>query len=408
MPNWAVMQDRSRLRTGMREAPRPCGPDARPATGEVGLDRSGRNSPTGGEGTLPVHRVLVTVPDLRLPGGVTGLFNLLRLDADDSVAYFSVNFGVGRFRRLFLPYLYLGFLQRMVAVDVVHINPSLDAKSYFRDLIFCGIAKRIFSRRTIVYWHGWDERFARTLMSTRALRWLHAATFSRADVQIVLARTFAQDLRSLGVKGEILLESNVAAPVDRCNVERGADGEKGGPLKLLYISRITSGKGWDLALQSMAVLKARGVKDVHLTIAGDGDMLNEARQMARDLGLDNVEFLGYVVGAEKQQLFERCHVLFFPTCYPEGMPLVILEGMMHGMAVVTRRVGGIGDHVDDRCGMVTDSRRPEDFSDYIARLARDRAHLVHVARHNREWALVHFSPERLIARLRKAYEGVAE
>ena len=374
--------------------------------GERGVRRLGGSSPAGCNSSGSAVRVLVTVPDMRLPGGVTGLFKQLRLDSDKNVEYFSINFGVGRLRKLFLPYLYLRFALKVASFDVVHINPSLDAKSYFRDMVFCWISKRLFFRRTIVYWHGWDERFAQMLMSTNLSRWLHSVTFSYADVHIVLAKSFGRDLRNLGVHGEVLMESNVASEVRACNVGRSADRETSSCLKLLYISRITDGKGWDIALQSMAVLRGRGINDVHLTIAGDGDRLDVARKLAADLGLRNVEFCGYVAGPEKELLFENSHVLFFPTCYPEGMSLVILEAMMHGMAVVTRRVGGIGDHIDDQCGLVTDSKKPEDFSDYITLLASDRALIVNIARHNRRWALDHFAPERLVARLWQLYRGV--
>lgn len=385
---------------------RPHSTDGESSKFEAGGRRSRGHSPKGRNGSSSPIRVLVTVPDLRLPGGVTGLYNQLRLDLEENLEYFSINFGVGRFKALFLPYLYVRFCRKVSAIDVVHLNPSLDPKSYFRDMVFCVIAKRLFSRRTIVYWHGWDGQFAHKLLSVKLLKWLHSATFSYADVHMVLARSFERDLRSLGVQGDILLESNVASRVDGCDVGRSAETGTCSSLKLLYISRITEGKGWDIALHTMALLRDRGVKDVQLTIAGDGDRLGTAHQMAADLGLGNVEFCGYVAGTQKELLFGSCHVLFFPTCYPEGMPLVILEAMMHGMPVVTRRVGGIGDHIDNRCGLVTDSRKPETFADYIALLARDRVHLVNVAGHNRRWALDHFAPERLSKRLWQIYRGV--
>lgn len=58
---------------------------------------------------------------------------------------------------------------------------------------------------------------------------------------------------------------------------------------------------------------------------------------------------GYVTGREKELLFSNCDVLVLPS-YHEGFPIVILEGITCGCAIVATRVGAIPEILnDDNC-----------------------------------------------------------
>ena len=54
-------------------------------------------------------KVLITVPHLSLPGGVTGLFNLLKLNEKENIEYFSVNLTKGKWNKVLLPFVFLIF-----------------------------------------------------------------------------------------------------------------------------------------------------------------------------------------------------------------------------------------------------------------------------------------------------------
>ncbi len=111
-------------------------------------------------------KVLITTPELTLPGGVTGLFNLLKLDEVAGIEYFSVNFNSGKWSTLLLPIVYLKFLFKVGKFETVHLNPSMNAKSYYRDMVFAFIAKAIFKKKLIVYWHGWQTEFFQKINSS--------------------------------------------------------------------------------------------------------------------------------------------------------------------------------------------------------------------------------------------------
>jgi glycosyltransferase involved in cell wall biosynthesis len=347
-------------------------------------------------------RVLVCVPDLSLPGGVTQLFKTLNLNALPGVVYFSINYNASRFRFLFLPLVYFSFVFKARAIDLVHLNPSMVPRSFFRDMIFCALARNFSSAKLIVYWHGWDHPFFRRLANHSLGRALFAATFAQADTQIVLGTKFALALSALSVpSSKINIESNSTPVVPFDSTVRTSDELK--RLKLLFVSRIVDRKGWDIALSTMVELRNRGFFDIHLTLAGDGPHLSSALDLCNAMGLKNVSFTGAIWGEDKQALFRSSDVFIFPTCYPEGMPIVLLEAMMHGMPILTRRQGGVPDHISDESGLITESTDPSVFADYIQKLISDASMFNRIRIVNRNKALSFFSTESQIERLSNLY-----
>jgi glycosyltransferase involved in cell wall biosynthesis len=105
-------------------------------------------------------------------------------------------------------------------------------------------------------------------------------------------------------------------------------------------------------------------------------------------------------------LLEESDVMFFPTCYPEGMPIAILEGMMHGMAIISRNVGGIPDHIKNvENGCLTDSIDPAIFAEYVIQLISNYQLYNQISRNNSIFANLQFTPERLITKLFELYES---
>src|SRR5262249_14205351 len=68
------------------------------------------------------------------------------------------------------------------------------------------------------------------------------------------------------------------------------------------------------------------------------------------LGLqDHVTLLGPVYGDAKSQLFAGADLFVLPTYYGhEALPLVVIEAMMHGLAVVTTKIGALPEIVSDQ------------------------------------------------------------
>ncbi|MBR2309190.1 MAG: glycosyltransferase [Oscillospiraceae bacterium] len=99
--------------------------------------------------------------------------------------------------------------------------------------------------------------------------------------------------------------------------------------------------------------------DIRLAMAGEGALLETAKELTRELGIaDAVEFLGNVENVP--QLLARCDVFVLPSI-AEGLPISMLEAEATGLPVIASRVGGIPDifngngclvEVNDEAGLV--------------------------------------------------------
>jgi glycosyltransferase involved in cell wall biosynthesis len=80
----------------------------------------------------------------------------------------------------------------------------------------------------------------------------------------------------------------------------------------------------------------------HLTVVGDGPLLQSLRERAADLGVaDAVTFFGYVAQGERLWQLYRSHHVFLHVSLTEGLPQVIFEAQAAGTPLVATAVGGV-------------------------------------------------------------------
>lgn len=116
------------------------------------------------------------------------------------------------------------------------------------------------------------------------------------------------------------------------------------PLRLLFLGNIVEAKGIFDLLEVIAGNRDRWKGRVKLTIGGNGD--NDRLKefiVTRNIG-ELVDFVGWVDGNKKEQLFAENHILILPS-YIECLPMTIIEAMGHGLAVISTPVGGIPEMV---------------------------------------------------------------
>lgn len=84
----------------------------------------------------------------------------------------------------------------------------------------------------------------------------------------------------------------------------------------------------------------RQVPDARLTVAGDGEERAMLHDLARQLELRNVEFLGQVTPAEMAQLYDQADI-YLNSPNIDNMPNSVIEAFAAGLPVVTTSAGGI-------------------------------------------------------------------
>ena len=161
----------------------------------------------------PNKKILILVPHLSSIGGVQNYFRTLQLEMDGNIRYFTVNKlhqqsrVVKAFRVL---YFYCLFIYRLVKEghQLVHVNPSIEYKSFYRESIFILISK-VLNRKTLIFFRGWREEFEDQIRKSSLKSYLFRISYGRADKFIVLSELFKAKLIELGVpqKAEFFLET---------------------------------------------------------------------------------------------------------------------------------------------------------------------------------------------------------
>ena len=115
-------------------------------------------------------------------------------------------------------------------------------------------------------------------------------------------------------------------------------------LRLLYVGAIHKEKGICELLKALCSLKM----NFHLNVCGlqtDPRIVNIVTDLKNKLG-DKVTFCGYIDGIEKEKIFKNSDILILPS-YHEGLPLVIMEALGAGCAIISTKVGGIPEILSD-------------------------------------------------------------
>ena len=178
---------------------------------------------------------------------------------------------------------------------------------------------------------------------SRPLKGLTRWIFSLPASCLVLgdkARQFViQDLKVPDSQVEIII-NGVPEPV----YTRRAD-EKKRVMQVLFLGNLSERKGVSDFLQSLALPGFESIP-MQVTLAGGGNV-PFYQTVARQLGIDGfVRFMGWTDQQQVAQLMAQADVLVLPS-YDEGLPLVILEALSNGVAVICTPVGEIPSLLSD-------------------------------------------------------------
>jgi glycosyltransferase involved in cell wall biosynthesis len=163
-------------------------------------------------------------------------------------------------------------------------------------------------------------------------------------------------------------------------------------------------KGQDLALEALA---RPGLERLHLVLAGEGEMRDELRARALELGVDGrVRLLGFRDDAPA--IVAMADFTLLPSRW-EGMPYIALESMAAARPVVATPVDGARDIVEHgKTGFLAD----EVSAGAVARAAKSLLDLSPEERRamgarGRERMLARWTADRMVAGVVAVYEEVA-
>jgi glycosyltransferase involved in cell wall biosynthesis len=110
---------------------------------------------------------------------------------------------------------------------------------------------------------------------------------------------------------------------------------------VLVVARLFRRKGVQHFIRSVDNLDT----DWEFVVAGDGPYYDELRAQARNTRA-NIQFTGFIDKTTLQGLYEEARILVFPSIR-ENFPMVLLEAMEAGCAVITTDAEGCAEVVGD-------------------------------------------------------------
>jgi L-malate glycosyltransferase len=116
------------------------------------------------------------------------------------------------------------------------------------------------------------------------------------------------------------------------------------PPRLVFAGRFVAQKNTLAIIQILSQLKDL---DWRCAMLGDGPLFEEVRQEIRRHGLeDRFELPGWITPQEVLQWFSKSDILFMPSL-SEGLPVVGVQALAKGLALVVSDIGGFKDLVDE-------------------------------------------------------------
>jgi L-malate glycosyltransferase len=150
--------------------------------------------------------------------------------------------------------------------------------------------------------------------------------------------------------------------------------EKQNPTKTiqaLTVCRLISRKRIDLLIKAVAGAKELGL-DVRLNIAGDGNIMDSLKNLAKELNVaDKITFLGVVPAGQMPQVYRENDIYVMSSAH-EGMSNAMLEAMASGLPIITTRCEGV-DELITANGIILEQADPMRIADAIKILANDPA-----------------------------------
>lgn len=195
------------------------------------------------------------------------------------------------------------------------------------------------------------------------------------DASVVLTCTEqgrAQLARLAGDRTPVHLVYHGVEVKGRTRASRGGD-----PTRILAVGRLVEKKGHETLLLAASLLRDRGL-EFSLRLAGEGPEWSRLQRLVHELRLgDRVVFLGPLSESEVRSEYEQADVFALPCRKlangdQDGLPNVILEAMAHGLPVVSTRLDGITEAIDDGdSGLLADQDDPVGLAGQLAQLIAD-------------------------------------
>ncbi len=171
---------------------------------------------------------------------------------------------------------------------------------------------------------------------------------------------------------------------------------------VVYLGRLSPEKGVEVLLEAV-----NGLPNLKVKVAGDGPQTGTLRELARQRGLHQVEFLGRVVGKGKWDLLREAMAAVMPSVCYENFPFVTLESLAVGTPVVASNLGSLPYIVEDgKSGLLFRPGNARDLRQKLGWVISHPAEALKMGQYGRRRVESHHSAEAYYEALMQTYREV--
>ena len=219
---------------------------------------------------------------------------------------------------------------------------------------------RAWKHPSIVSFHGADVMVD---MNKPAYREATLHMLDAATLVLVRSESLRRGLLNLGCDPKKIEIQRTGIPLDEFSFgDRTVP--KDGEWRFVQAGRLIEKKGLPVTLRAFSTFSKQH-PNATLTIAGEGPLLTELQNLARELGVtDRVSFTGFVSQEQLREIYYRSHIFLHPSQTggdgnQEGIPNSMLEAMATGLPVFATEHGGIPEAIENGVSGVLVPERDE-------------------------------------------------
>ncbi len=375
------------------------------AVAATGADVQGRTS----IGAKKLRILMVGMHLTKTRGGITtltaGILNS-GLSNEYEINYIASQAeDYGRLRKLILA---IGALIQFIVSalisrpGLVYVHMGSNA-SLYRESVF-GLIGKLLKKRVLIHFHAGDLDNYYPHQSSFGRRFI-AYSLGMSDRVIAVSLESADQLRKLRPDLKISVIQN-AIDTGEFRKRESGNAENSNIVRLLFVGAIGKLKGERDLIAAIESLK-NDLPELKVSILGYG--AENLRELCEERGVANqIEHLGAVSLSQRIAFYERSDIFVLPT-YAEAMPMSVIEAMAAGLPVITTRVGGIPELIDDeKEGLLFEPGDVAALAQKILILANDKNARLAMGKRARQRVDEQMSFSKYIERLRNEITTVCE
>jgi colanic acid/amylovoran biosynthesis glycosyltransferase len=265
---------------------------------------------------------------------------------------------------------------------------------------------RVWEKPSIVSFHGADVTVD---MNKPAYREVTRQMLDAVKLVLVRSESLRRAVIHLGCDERKIEIQRAGIPLDEFPFRERNFVAAATEWRFVQAGRLIEKKGLPVTLHAFELF-LRQYPNSKLTVAGEGPLLGELQNLARELNIDGrVSFAGFISQQQLRDLYYASHIFLHPSQTghdgnQEGIPNSMLEAMASGLPVFATEHGGIPEAIENCVsGVLVPERHHEKLATALLDAAKDPGFLSRIALNGAEIVRKNFDLRAQARRLEEIY-----